>query len=280
MVYKKYGPDKILEEFVECYFLWEGDSPVPIDIESPPNGLCSLVFNYRDNYSVSNTKYVRQQVPNAFITGQALGNYTLHLFGQIGVVGIAFRPATIFHFFGIPMYGLTDERIGFEEIAPVPGKELYHYICKSDGPQEKIRILENYLLQLLKVSQRGTTGIIRSANKIFESKGQITIHELLDSACMSQRNFERTFLEEVGVGPKTYARIRRFGYTCSLNVGNREANLMDMLNKGGYYDQSHFIKDFKYFSGRTPRRYVKTNVELANYVDGISLVERRLSEGK
>jgi AraC-like DNA-binding protein len=62
-------------------------------------------------------------------------------------------------------------------------------------------------------------------------------------------------------------------------AGNRNANLMDVLFEGGYYDQSHFIKDFKYFSGRTPRRYNKTNVELANYVDHISIVERRLQQG-
>ena len=177
------------------------------------------------------------------------------------------------------MYELTDERLCFSTICPDSCATLHTEIKKVSGKQERIKILEDYMLGILKETSYGTKEIIESANEIFESKGQTNITELLNTVPMSRRSFERKFLEEVGISPKTYAKIRRFGYACSLMAGNRDANLMDVLFEGGYYDQSHFIKDFKYFSGRTPRRYAKTNVELANFVDGISLVERRLQEG-
>ena len=104
--------------------------------------------------------------------------------------------------------------------------------------------------------------------------------ELIESMPMSRRTFERKFLNEIGVSPKTYAKIRRFGNTCLLMAGKRDVNLMDVLHEGGYYDQSHFIKDFKYFSGRTPKKYVENNTELANFVDTVNIVERRLQEAK
>ena len=176
------------------------------------------------------------------------------------------------------MYELTDERICFSEICSESCKDLHQSIGGAQSKKEKVQLLEDYLLRILERPKYGEEAIIESANKIFESKGQTNITELLDKVPMSRRNFERKFLEEVGVSPKTYAKIRRFGYTCSLMAGNRDVNLMDVLCEGGYYDQSHFIKDFKYFSGRTPRKYAKTNVELANYVDGIALVEKRLLE--
>ena len=278
MLYKKYRPAEILGDFVECYFVWEGNPEKPIAVESPPNALCSLVFNYGDEYRISNQKYRKRVVPASFVSGQALGNYTLHLKGRVGTVGIAFKPATVFHFYGIPMYELTDERICFSEICPESCKELHGSIRSTQGNQEKVQLLEDYLLRILKRPKYGEAAIIESANAIFDDKGKANITALLDKVPMSRRNFERKFLEEVGISPKTYAKIRRFGYTCSLMAGNRDVNLMDALHHGGYYDQSHFIKDFKYFSGRTPRRYAKTNIELANYVDGITLVERRLQE--
>ncbi len=279
MFYKKYIPAKILKDFVECYFEWEGNPEKTIKIESPPNALCSLVFNYQEEYHISNFKYQKQKVPVCFVSGQALGNYTLHLKGRIGVVGIVFKPAAVYHFYGVPMYELTDERICLSEVCQESYVRLKTSIYNTKNNAQRVKILEIYLLDLLKNSNNGVKTIIDSANEIFEDKGQTNIAELLDKVPMSRRNFERKFLEEVGVSPKTYAKLRRFGYTCSLMAGNRDVNLMDVLHQGGYYDQSHFIKDFKYFSGRTPRKYAKTNVELANYVDGISLVERRLQEG-
>ncbi len=278
MFYKKYKPAKVLEEHIECYFVWEGEPAEPLDIESPPSALCSLVFNYKDNYTISNKKHDQMPVPRTFISGQALGNYTLHLLGKIGVVGIVFKPAAIFHFYGVPMYELADERICFSKVSFDSSNELHRQVLSANNNQEKIKLLEDYLLELLDRPGYGTDEIIESANEIFDNKGRTNITELLERVPMSRRNFERKFLEEVGISPKTYAKIRRFGYTCSLMAGNRNVNLMDVLHQGGYYDQSHFIKDFKYFSGRTPRKYAKTNIELANYVDGIALVEQRLQE--
>lgn len=278
MFYRKYKPNKILEKFVECYFVWEGDASQPIDIESPPSALCSLVFNYRDTYRISNQKFQEHRVPSCFISGQDLGNYTLHLSGTIGIIGCVFRPTAIHHFFGVPMYELTNERICFSEICSESYNSLKNIIQNSDNTAERLKILEKYLLNVHEKSQYGVQEIMESANEIFNKKGRIRLLDILEKVPMSRRNFERKFLEEVGVSPKTYAKIRRFSYTCSLMSGKRDVNLMDVLFEGGYYDQSHFIKDFKFFSGRTPRKYAKTNVELANFIGGITIVERRLQE--
>lgn len=278
MRYKKYRPAKVLQDFVECYFVWEGETKNPLEIESPPNALCSLVINSGEEYFISNAKYDKKLAPKIFICGQALGNYTLHLNGKVDIVGIAFKPVAIFHFYGVPMYGLTDERICISELSKASYQELQETIKPELNTQKKVQQLEDFVLKLLDRNKFGDLAIIQAANKIFDEKGATNIAELIESTPMSRRNFERKFLEEVGLSPKTYAKIRRFGYTCSLMAGKRDVNLMDVLCEGGYYDQSHFIKDFKYFSGRTPRTYAKTNLELANFVDGITLVEKRLQE--
>lgn len=279
MRYKKFKPNKALADFVECYFSWEGRATKPLDLESPPSSLCALVFNYGDAYEISNHKYEKSGVPKAFLSGQALKNYTLHLHGNIAMVGAALKPTTLFNFFNIPMYGFTGERVSFLKIEKELGRTIHQKIENAGNAQERISIIEKYFLNRLNSTNFATQEIVRSSNEIFDKKGRLNVLELLEKVPMSRRNFERKFLNEVGVSPKTYAKIRRFGHTCALMAGKRDVNLMDVLHEGGYYDQSHFIKDFKYFSGRTPKTYVKTNNELANYVDQVSIVEQRLQGG-
>lgn len=275
MFYKKYKPAKALKPFVECYYVWEGYPTTDINIESPPPGLCSIVFNFKKPYQLSNAKYEKKPVPKFFISGQALKNYTLHISGEIGAIGIVLRPPALYHFTNIPTYSFTDERIPFDQIFTNDHDQLLRAL-NHRGTHDKVAEMKKYMLHLCSKFAYGTPEIIYASNEIFETKGQCNIPELIKSVYMSRRTFERKFLEEVGLSPKTYAKIRRFGYTCSLMAGNREVDFMEVLHRGGYYDQSHFIKDFKYFAGRTPRTYAQTNVELANYVDSISVIESKL----
>ena len=276
MKYKKFPPQSEFESLVECYYSWESEEVVCMDIESTPNACAAIAFNFRDPYTLSTQKYHRKQVPACFVSGQSIQNYTLHLEGKVGIVGIALKPASLFHLFQLPMYGITDERVDLREIDSDLCEEAYLRIMSAANTKERIDGLKDLIRTAVAKSKGGTPDIQKAANRIFEEKGQTHITELLEEVPMSRRNFERRFLEEVGVSPKTFAKIRRFGYTCSLMAGDRNVNLMDVLHKGGYYDQSHFIKDFKYFSGRTPRRYAKGNKELANLVDRIAIVEERL----
>lgn len=279
MRYKKFQPHKKLYDFVECYFVWEGNTERPIQFESPPSALCSLVFNCGDVYRISNHKYEKCIVPRSFVSGQALKNYTLHLQGKIAMVGGVLKPTAVFNFFNIPMYGFTGERVSFSEIDRNEGEKISQLVENVKGVDDRVAIIEDYFMNLLTISHFATEEIINAANKIYDLQGRLNVQELIQDLPMSRRTFERKFLNEVGVSPKIYAKIRRFGNTCRLMAGKREVNLMDILHEGGYYDQSHFIKDFKYFSGRTPKTYVATNEELANHIDQVSIVERRLIDG-
>lgn len=271
--YRKYKVEKHLSPFIECYYHWEGFTADLITVETPPNAYCSLVVNYENPYLISTHKYSKTEVAQAFISGQAIRNYTLHLKGKIGMVGVVLKPATLFHFLGIPMYEFTEERVPLDKIFPDKANEIIAKIKEAIQPLEKVKVLKELANELYKNRNFGTEQIRYAANAILDQKGVINITTLMEELYMSRRKFERKFLEEVGVSPKTYAKIRRFGYTCSLMAGKRKVNLTETLYRGGYYDQSHFIKDFKYFAGRTPKFYVENNQELANFIESRVVIE-------
>jgi len=75
---------------------------------------------------------------------------------------------------------------------------------------------------------------------------------------LSERQFERQFRKFSGFSPKLFSRIVRF-QSALTQYGNNEKSLTEIALETGYYDQSHFIHDFKEFSGYHPKQYFSGN---------------------
>ncbi len=270
MYYRKFSPAPHLSLLVECYFVWEKQDALtqPLRIESPPTGFGSMVFNYGDAYWVSNGKHASLIAPTAFLTGQATQSYRLELSGRIGMVGIVFKPTGLSSLFGLPMYECTDERVSLADVLGKSVQVIQDQLLNASGPVERIQVIEQFLnRQWLKKSQAfDRTDYV--ANLIVDRKGVVNVGELMDDLYVCRRQFERQFLQKVGVSPKYYARIRRVGYLCAQLAGQRwqVADWHDLIYHCGYYDQSHFIREFTQFTGKRPTLYVKDNVELTNYL--------------
>jgi methylphosphotriester-DNA--protein-cysteine methyltransferase len=270
MIYKKFQPCLQLQPFVECYYVWQsGDQPVKdLVVESPPNGFCSIVFNSGNVYFLQNKKYERLEVPKEFAAGQAIYSYKLFLDGNIAIAGIVFRPAGLATLFNMPVYQYTEERIDLRKILmPFVVEKYAASLAASTEPLQKARLLEDFVLKFYEANKPEPDYIDEAANKIVDSHGLLNVNELMENIYMSRRNFERRFFKKVGLSPKYYARVRRIGYSLSLVIGKKKVDWAKVFSECEYYDQSHFIKDFLEFTGRTPQQYLDENQELANLVE-------------
>ena len=270
MIYLKFQPSKLLLPFVECYYVWQsGEEPVKdLVVESPPNGFCSIVFNSGDTYFLQNKKYERLEVPKEFAAGQGIYSYKLFLNGNISIAGIVFRPAGLATLFNLPVYQYTEERIDLRKIlVPFVVEKYATAIASAVEPVQKARLLEEFVLKFYEANKPEPDYIDEAANKIVDSYGLLNVNELMENIYMSRRNFERRFFKKVGLSPKYYARIRRIGYSLSLVIGKKKVDWAKVFSECEYYDQSHFIKDFLEFTGRTPQQYLDENKELANLVE-------------
>lgn len=270
MFYRKFDPSLHLSPFVECYFLWRKHEQLvrPIQIESPPTGFASMVFNYGDTYRVRSAKHDSLLAPPVFLTGQATQNYTLELSGYINMVGIVFKPAGISSLFGLPMYEFTDERTSLIDVLGRPVQTVYEQLADANNPTEQVQLMNQFLSRQLLSKGNTFDRTDYAANLIVEQKGIVAISSLMDDLYVCRRQFERQFLQKVGVSPKYYARIRRISYLCAKLASQRwqVADWHDIIYQCGYYDQSHFIREFTQFMGKRPTLYVKDNVELLNYL--------------
>jgi AraC-like DNA-binding protein len=90
-----------------------------------------------------------------------------------------------------------------------------------------------------------------AVNQIISSQGSIRIADLAEDTVLSRRQFSRRFIERVGIAPKSFVQIVKFRHV--IELADSATNLTDLAYEGGYFDQSHFIKDFRKRSGISPR---------------------------
>lgn len=269
MLYQKFRPCAQLAPFVESYYIWTSkDEPVNnLVVESPPNGFCSIVFNTGDVYTLKNKKYDALTVPSSFIAGQAIYSYSLILSGCIAVAGIVFKPAGLASLFHLPVYEFTEERMDLKNSTdPRIVTRIEAQLKALTDASEKAKLLEQLVLQLCNNNIPVPDEIDIAANRIVELNGMLYVNDLLKDIYMSRRNFERKFFKKVGLSPKYYARIRRFSFLMNSIAGKKEADWVQLFSDCAYYDQSHFIKDFIAFTGRTPQQYLEANKELATMI--------------
>lgn len=269
MYYRKFVPAPHLSPFVECYYAWEKEALAqPMQIESPPTSFTSMLFNYGDTYRVGNNKHTSLITPPAFLTGQATQSYKLELSGRIGMVGIVFKPAGISSLFRLSMFEFTDERVNLVDVLGKSLQVLHEHIAEAYGPIERVQLLEQFLNRQFLKKDNIFDRTDYTANLIVERNGVVNVGELMDELYVCRRQFERQFLQKVGVSPKYYARIRRVGYLCAQLASQRWQidDWHDLIYRCGYYDQSHFIREFTQFTGKRPTLYVKDNLELTNYL--------------
>jgi AraC-like DNA-binding protein len=270
MKYLKFKPAEELRNFVECYYSWqsEGEPVENLVVESPPNGFCSIVFNSGDPYYLQNRKHEHLLVPKDFVAGQSIYSYKLFLNGNISAAGIVFKPAALATLFDLPTFEYTEARVDLRTVFDHKLiDELSFNIEKEANPEGKVKLLETFVFSFYNKTKPEPDYIDHAANLIVEKNGLLNVADLMKDVYMSRRNFERKFFKKVGLSPKYYARIRRISYLMNLIAGKKEVDWPSVFNECAYYDQSHFIKDFIEFTGRTPQQYLDENMELARMVD-------------
>jgi len=133
-------------------------------------------------------------------------------------------------------------------------------------PFIKAVFIASNFVTLTKTSETEWSDVIPAIRQVILTRGQMPIQSLSDQYFLSSRQFTRAFSEYAGFSPKLFSRLLRFEHTLS-EYGNKDKSLTDIAYDCGYYDQSHFIHEFKEFSGHDPRHYFSGNAEGTQWKD-------------
>lgn len=165
-------------------------------------------------------------------------------------VSIIFQPGGLHRFLNIPMTEIFDNGYGAREVIGREIEELLDKSHDSTSLNELNNTVQSYFLR--KLSRIKERLPIDFALQELLKNHNINMDKIAGMACMSVRNFERKCQERLGMPAKMYARIARFHKAYKMLESRPIISWTDLTYELGYYDQTHFIKDFKEFAKLTP----------------------------
>jgi len=264
-------PSNILAPYIKRYWAIEntldkGEICVQRII---PTGLTELLLYFTPPPKVlTGNKYLSDSVA---LYGHQNDFYDMEMTGNLSVFSIVFEPQGLMQFFKFPLHEICNLNVPLQYLIGQAGRDLEEKMSEAATFHQRVSIVEGYLLNLLKTNFAGFE--FRRINHIVElikkTCGNVNINQMASEACLSRKQFERIFAEHVGISPKQYLKIIRFQYALFQKQKNLNMNLLDLSYNCGYYDQSHFINDFKSLCGLTPKQYFSENEVCSDFFDYI-----------
>lgn len=260
MEYSTFVPNPQLQHVVECYWIVEGSDTVTQKII--PDGSSELVFHFGDRYKVHTEGTEETLQSFAIAAGQLNKSIFLTPTGNSGVLGVKLRPLGMWRLLGCDMDLLTNETYALGDVLDQETEDLIDMIRSAGNNHERIHIVETFLLR--RVKRKDPSALEPLISEIHQHKGQVYIRELSGKFKVSGRKIERLFLQQVGVPAKLYSRLVRFAHVYRL-VQQPELTKAEATYLCGYFDQAHFNKEFREFTGENPESYFSQNHAFSNF---------------
>ncbi|TKC05878.1 helix-turn-helix domain-containing protein [Pedobacter frigoris] len=261
MKFSRMVPRPGLEHLIECYWMMESDDPFSRVEKIIPDGFTELIFNYGSVYRANIKGLWYTQTPN-LLAGQISRHFYLENTADTASFAIKLKPAALTQLFGLNMQLYIDQIVDLDTFShPELAALKFKFLPFENEHLLKQRLDEHFLM----LSQSATENPLEEVLKlIFDSNGMATISALCEAGKMTERQMQRLFKKYVGISPKYYARIIRFNYIFQL-IQKEDHNWADIVYQSGYYDQSHFIRNFKAFTGEDPSDYFFEEINMANF---------------
>jgi len=229
------------------------DSQAKLSFHFPPMPEHSILFYPYDKPVAedANTKKV-YSLYACTISGQLTESTIVSLGRNYLMIKIGFQPGALQRLLGEPLYKMIPYKMYDGEI--VLGSYVKHIIdalANADGFVAMKIIADDFMFSLLS-KIRNPLAIDYIIPEIIKYGGMIKIDNLVKQAFMSNRQFERVFKDRMGVSPKFYSRLVRFDKAWLLKEDNPHLTWTEVAYECNYFDQMHFIRDFKEFANANP----------------------------
>jgi AraC-like DNA-binding protein len=261
MKFVRINPDPALRHLIDCYWIIESMDTEVHEQKIIPDGFTELIFHYGDAY-VSQLHDDRQTQARNLLAGQISNYFYLNNTGISGIVAVKLKPAALTQLFNIDMSSYTDKIVDIARLNDERLLKLSKLIVPFAEEEVVKTIFDGYFMKL--ITSATTSPVTAAIDLVFKTNGMAPVKDLAIIAGVGERQLERLFKKYVGLSPKYYARIIRFNYIFKL-IQAYETSWADIVYQAGYYDQSHFIRNFKAFTGEDPSSYFFEEDNMANF---------------
>lgn len=247
---QSFEPSAQLKPFVKTFTILESEN----GMESRILPVTSIVLAFRIKGAVSQKSANKiDLLPSAMIAALRNQARLLNYERQTAMLLVAFKEGGANAFFREPLYEAFGTSLPLEDILRRSKIiEAEESLCAARTNRDRIETIENFLLSQLREGFADKL-VLAAVEKIKIAHGDVRIKELVKFFGTSRDPFEKRFRLVTGTSPKQFAQIVRL--RSLINGHSPGNNLAELAARFGYFDQAHFIKDFKSFTGVTPREF-------------------------
>lgn len=255
-------PTPLLSGYITQFWLWEQATPLAIPDILPGTGV-EILLNFGAPLAVASPEPAWLKPGDGLVVCPRKSIFRLKATGATKLLSVRFRSAGFFRLFGLPLTAISDQIVEASHIIP---REVLQQMSEPTSDIEAISLLEAWLMQQVKPQGTGASELEWAIDKIYYQNGHDVLADIKRNLNVSERTFQRKFKAYTGVDAKYFARTSRFQSTLRALLSGRSCHYTDAALAHGYYDQPHFIKEFKLFTGQTPKYFLtEENFSLNHY---------------
>ena len=257
MKYTEIAPDERLRPYVKCYYVFESESHVEYDDTVFPVGNMEIIFNLGEGIWKSEINNKFHKTPPVELWGQITKPLAIQSKGKNSMLGIRLLPHTAAYFFDEEVWEFNDQIADLRDLLGDAANTLHARLMDLTEQRKRIDLIESFLLQRLSAQKRKSDKIAMVGKIVDDlkiSNSDNPVETVATQYDITPRYLQKLFLQYTGVTPKLYSKINRFQNSLKL-IHKKDASLTSIAYECGYFDQSHFIREFKSFTGLTPSSY-------------------------
>lgn len=248
----------VLQRYIKFYWTIQAENvqlnhtviPVRnIDLKFNLNGTPHFLTNSRDVYTLEDVYF--SGLHDTHSSSQ------LSVCGNVDILGICFYADGFYPFIKIPAEALRNQLLGAQEAGFISAQHICNKLKEETDTTSRLLLLERELLALLDHTFMPPESVMQYFNTMSHALHPEEIASLQENAGFSKRKLQRMANRYLGIPAKTYGAIHRFQNSMNQLLHQKWDKLSDVGTDQGYYDQTHFIREFKRFSGSTPKEFIR-----------------------
>lgn len=258
MLLKIFKPALLLQDIVDNYMLIDSQDTDISNVKFVflPDASSNIVINLGSKAKVVNNS-IEAVYSQSIYMGQIQTPIQCNSGTNLSLFCIRFKPNGFYSLFNIPSNMFVNKIYPLNDIIGNELSEIEERVYEAAEINEKLSIIENWIISKLKNEFTTNKIIDYSIQQIKNSYGALPIKELCDTLNVNYKFLERSFIKNIGFSPKFYSRIVRFDYIKTALEARAETDWFDIIARYNFHDQSHLVKEINYFTENSPQEFLK-----------------------